>query len=70
MAQEHIIWRGINVAGRVLVTAYAGYGLARFEPDPKLKWEKHIRLPLKLVGYGLIGYAAYDAIRVALLKAK
>lgn len=70
MAKEHAVWSGVGVLGRVLVTAYAGYSLARFEPSPRLPWEKHLGLPMKVVGYGLAAYAGYDLLRLLLLKAK
>jgi len=63
VAQERSIWDWIGSIGGAMVTAAAGYAMTRFEPRDSLSWEKYMSLPVKAVGYALIGYAAYDAMR-------
>lgn len=70
MAENGGIWGQIGRIGGAMVAAAAGYGMTRFEPKAGLAWEEQMKWPVRITGYALIGYAAYDAMRDWLSKGK
>lgn len=57
------VWSHIGTIGGVLVSAYAGFLMTQFEPKQQLPYEKHMKWPVKIAGYVVIGYAVYDGLR-------
>lgn len=58
----------IGEFGGAAITFYSGYMMTQFEEHPKVALDESLAPLIRIAGYSLMGYAAYNLIRSYLIS--